>query len=883
MKKILFLACSILAVVLIKDYAHGNTAPEVKNSANGVSFDVKIESFELVNVGSTAYKKVIADGLAMIDSSCSPGVLRKSMLIEIPPACDITVSASSGEPVTYKNFYLAPVPKKVIIENEGVQKLSEEFEIDQGAYRADGLFPGKLAEIEFIGYLRGKRVASIIVYPVQYNPAKQELTVHKQMSVSVAYNYAVKAERVFPEPLRTYHKSDSLFEKIYTASILNYSQSAEYSQDSPEQKNVPAPIASWYTDIKASPFSVKALIENEGMYKITYEDLQALGVSLASATNENLQMTSQGKELAIYCSGTGLFKPGDYIVFYGTPFKSLYSKKNVYWIYQGKQSGKRMKTINGSPDSSYPLQNAFKAMLHAEKDLIYWSNIPPYSEGIDHYLWEKLSIIDPPLSKDFTISLGHINQASGNFSLKTCLVGQTGISKNPDHHTKIYINDTEVDDFTWDGQTEKVQDTQSIAPAAFKDGDNKITLEAVADLGVTVDSYYLNWFELSCWSKYSADHNALKFHNTATSGVQFSLDGFTESSLWCFDVTDPANASRIANARIAQSGGAYTMNFEDTATDSKTYFALGVSAFASPSDLSADEASNLNSPRESVDYIIITHDTFYDGIQELKSYRESKGLGVEVVKIQDVYDEFSYGIKDVKAIKDFLSYAYSNWKKNDHPAYVLLVGDASTDYRDDLGNYAQGNEDFIPTFLYETNPFGNTPTDNWFVCVDGADYLPDMIIGRISVKTVDDLQNVISKIKKYENSETAAWCGNVILAADNETMFESLSNNLAAMLPEGFNAVKVYISAYAKIQSATDDLIKKINAGAVITNYSGHGNVSEWSKGYLLHTTEVDNTRNDVDKLSNGDALTFLMTLDCLNGYFPHHRERYSLAEEFVR
>ena len=72
----------------------------------------------------------------------------------------------------------------------------------------------------------------------------------------------------------------------------------------------------------------------------------------------------------------------------------------------------------------------------------------------------------------------------------------------------------------------------------------------------------------------------------------------------------------------------------------------------------------------------------------MKDYRASRGLGVEVVKIQDIYDEFSYGLKDARAIKDFLGYAYNNWNSNGHPTYVLLVGDASLDYRDDCGEVA---------------------------------------------------------------------------------------------------------------------------------------------------------------------------------------------------
>ena len=187
-------------------------------------------------------------------------------------------------------------------------------------------------------------------------------------------------------------------------------------------------------------------------------------------------------------------------------------------------------------------------------------------------------------------------------------------------------------------------------------------------------------------------------------------------------------------------------------------------------------------------------------------------MNVEVVKAQDIYDEFSYGLKDTAAIRDFLSYAYANWNKTDHPTYVLLVGDATLDYRDDLGYFAEGKEDLLPTYIYQTNTLGNTPTDNWFVCVDGSDYLPDMIVGRFCVRTETDLRNITEKIKKYEQGGISIWAGNVVLAADDESLFENMSDALETLLPEGFSARKVYISQYDDIQSATDDLVNKINA-----------------------------------------------------------------------
>jgi len=213
------------------------------------------------------------------------------------------------------------------------------------------------------------------------------------------------------------------------------------------------------------------------------------------------------------------------------------------------------------------------------------------------------------------------------------------------------------------------------------------------------------------------------------------------------------------------------------------------------------------------------------------------------------------------------------------------VGDASLDYRDDAGKFASGNVDFVPTYLFQTDNLGDTPTDNWFACVSGTDPIPDMIIGRLCVKTVEDVTNIIDKITAYEAESAGDWSSRVIFASDNDSQFETASDNLAALLPAAFSPEKVYLSTYATVQAATTDLVSKINAGSLLTAYTGHGSVDNWAGEFLFHTPDDKDSapRNDVDRLTNEHGLTFVLTLNCLNGFFPNFLDQYSLAEEFVR
>ena len=243
-----------------------------------------------------------------------------------------------------------------------------------------------------------------------------------------------------------------------------------------------------------------------------------------------------------------------------------------------------------------------------------------------------------------------------------------------------------------------------------------------------------------------------------------------------------------------------------------------------------------------------------------------------VVKVGDLYDEFSYGLFTPQAIKDFLTYAYENYQKP-APLYCLLIGDTNIDYKDNL---ATGRKNYVPTHIFQTDELGDTPTDNWFACVSGDDVKPDMYIGRISVQTATDVTNVVNKILSYEQADVQAWNKQMLFVADNGASFESVDDTLVnSYLPDGYQAFKVYLSQYSSVAAAKSDLINDINNGQLMTVYVGHGSVDNWAAEYLF-------TASDVPSLSNSSKPTFVVTLTCLNGFFATPTYVYCLGETFI-
>jgi len=140
---------------------------------------------------------------------------------------------------------------------------------------------------------------------------------------------------------------------------------------------------------------------------------------------------------------------------------------------------------------------------------------------------------------------------------------------------------------------------------------------------------------------------------------------------------------------------------------------------------------------------------------------------------------------------------------------------------------------------------------------------------------------VVEKIISYEQNPTPGdWNRSALFVADDDqTGFETNSQHLIALLPEGYRAQRVYAREYQAPADPTADIVRYINDGALLVNYIGHGFTDRWgtwSGGRIFD-------RSRIASLNNGGRLPFLTTATCLNGFFSHPLEDYSLAEEFLR
>jgi hypothetical protein len=633
----------------------------------------------------------------------------------------------------------------------------------------------------------------------------------------------------------------------------------------------------------AASDALKIFVDTNGIYHISYSDLQNAGLNPDTIDPQTIKITNTGTEIPVYVCGEadGTFDPSDYIAFYGTAISRgssqfEFTTSNVYRLTSGGLQGLRMAVKDGTPSGAFTVPGFFSAGTHVETDNYYWQTLPN-GEGKDHWFWGDR--INAPSSNSYTIVLNNIYSAASDADVRVNLQGRTGTETTPDHHTRIYLNNHLIDDQHWDGQVTFLHEA-TIPHSCLANGTNTITLEACGDTGSSVDTVHMDWIEIDYYDTFVAENDFLDFTATDPGTFEFKISNFTSGTVEVFDITVPNNVRRVVNNTIQQNGSTYTTCFEDSLTGSARYLALCASQKKTPADIIQDTPSGLKDPSNGADYIIITYDGFYNDILPLAGFYQNKGLRVITAKATDIYDEFSYGIFDPRAIKDFLSYAYHSWAPP-APLYVLLVGDASMDEKD---NFKMGNMNYVPTHWFDTYALGQTPGDSWFVCVSGADILPDMFIGRLSVRTGSEVDSVVAKIIDYPSTQASGWNTNALFVADNDTVeFEQLSDTLAAdYLPADYAAKKVYLSQYASASAAKSAIKTNINNGALITNYTGHGAVDNWAGENMFVTS-------DVSTLGNSGKLTFVTILNCLNGFFPlpltpwnPSIDRTCLAEEFL-
>jgi hypothetical protein len=341
------------------------------------------------------------------------------------------------------------------------------------------------------------------------------------------------------------------------------------------------------------------------------------------------------------------------------------------------------------------------------------------------------------------------------------------------------------------------------------------------------------------------------------------VDGFSVPSISVFDITNPQLPLYLSGPKIGVASVGYGATFQ--AKKGRRYLAVAAPAIVAET-AQAESGTNLKG-RERVDYAVITTASLADAAQALANYRTGTPLKTRVVLVDDIYNNFNFGIANPHALGSFLRQAARSWGLR----YAVLAGVGTLDYRD-LLRYA---EEQVPTLMTAT-PYGLYACDGCLADFNG-DGVPDLVVSRIPAGSAADLQTYVAKLKAYEQGTTTLGAAGVLMLADVADPaagdFPAESDQVAALLPAAVGVEKDYLSD-DDLATARTLMFGRLAGNLGWLNYIGHGGLDRMSTGGLM-------TIADVSGLQSTGMLPVVSALTCAVNRFEYPGVT-SLGEELV-
>jgi hypothetical protein len=601
------------------------------------------------------------------------------------------------------------------------------------------------------------------------------------------------------------------------------------------------------------------------------------------------------RENSIWVSGgnTGQFSTADYILFYGqSPHRwqyntsegifthqiHHYSNETCYFLTFGRESGKRVDMRESLPDNNTHTINNYHDYAFHQRELIniLGSGKLWFGETFEGGTPQQFSFSFPGISRQdpahIRIYAAARSSATSSFSIQVLNQSRTlNIGNiNPANYTGMYARDA-VSNIT-----------------AIPD-DDKINVSLTYNRPVSGAKGWLGYIAVNARRNLSMSSDQVLFRDPTVTGAnniaRFEISGAAQGiKVW--DVTNPFH---IRQQQFELVGN--TATFKVRTNELLEFAAFRDQNFLTPRLRGKVPNQNLHASVVH-DLVIVVPDLFRQEAERLANSRRTyDGLSVLLVTPQQVYNEFSSGVPDISAIRNFMKMFYDRAPETGkYPMYLLLFGNGTYDNKNVLG--FGGN--LIPTFqtLQSLNYANTYISDDFFGLLDDTEGFDafgslDLGIGRLPVRTQDEARFVVDKLLRYNQridglepgttdprfagviSNYADWRNVVSIIADDEdgnvhlNQSESIAGFMTANHPV-YNLEKIYLDAYEQLTlaggSRYPDVNRAINnrvtQGALLINYIGHGGVKGLAHERIL-------TFDDILSWKNFYNLPIFMTATC--------------------
>ena len=653
----------------------------------------------------------------------------------------------------------------------------------------------------------------------------------------------------------------------------------------------------------------KIAISDTGIYKITYEDLTGMGFENPGNIrlfgnggkqlpfDSGLDRTDDLVENPVYLfTGTdGTFGPGDYLLFYAKGIvhwqydsasdmfvHSLHQFSDEVYYFLTDTGGSGLRINQRAQASEPPNQESatYDYYIHREKDSV---NLIKSGR---QWVWKYFNIVN---RYEFLLPLGQKVAGEPVRIKSSLLVRSTKTAANSS--IVLQVNNETINTFSFagvnTGNYEALYATQETKYSQVITDANEILLAYQFAPSNPAAVGWIDYFDVNTRSQLSYQGSPLYFRDKQTVGAgavtRFTVSG-TGSSLQLWDVTSLQDVHGIQYSTTGNQ-----LSFVTKTDQIKEFVVFDPASADIPkpvytgTGLGEVENQNLHA-MQSPEMLIIVQPELREQAEELAAiHLAHDGLKVEVVEPQTIYNEFSSGIQDPTAFRDFLRMLYLRNTGSDITLkYVLLFGDGT--YNNKLLVSTDEFRNYLPTYqsdesLYPTRSY---VTDDFFGLMDeGEDLLYGMLdigVGRFPVNTPYQASIVVEKVRTYLSAETYGdWRNLVCFIGDDEDGNAHMrdANTLADLIDlnyPAFNIDKIFLDAFQQVVTAAGETYPEVNRainnriakGALIMNYLGHGS----EKG-LAHENIL--TGSDIRSWTNEDKLPLFMTATCEFSRFDDH------------
>jgi len=498
----------------------------------------------------------------------------------------------------------------------------------------------------------------------------------------------------------------------------------------------------------------KIAVDFNGMHKLTYEQLQEIGLSNPASVRvygrgtrllpENFSKgytdDLNSVPVHIYKGGDGLFGPGDHILFYAlgpvewsfdeesnTFVHNLhpYSRTGYYFITDSQGSPQAPEEADLSTEAASQVVNSYDYRTYVEDETynLISSGRQWFGDYFNVNLEENyLLVVHGRIEGEpvkIRVRAAARSGSSSTFTVRANhdQVGALSIrATDLSHYTSIYAHETE-DVFTYVPQTDN------------------LTITIVYNRPGSNSEGWLNYITLNGRSELTLFEDQMPFRDSRSVGMGTTSEfrvGNMDNSKVIWDVTDPDQPQYID---YSLSGTTASFKVETSLQREFIAFDPGGDNFDTPrfsgEGLGVVPNQNLHGLQHP-DMVILTPELFLEQAQRLAEHRTiNDGMEVAVVLQQQVFNEFSSGVPDVSAIRNFMKMFYDRSAgESSYCRYLLLLGDGSFDNRGSAGKV--NNPNLLLTYQSEESlsPTRSYVSDDFFGILDTDESMYDGLCGR---------------------------------------------------------------------------------------------------------------------------------------------------------